>query len=174
MAKEEKVREYYDNFSNDYNSFYRNIQYQKYEFVLSTITIKAESTIDVGGGTGLLSEFLGRKLLTIDISYQMLRNGTKNKMIENGIAADICFLPLRKNIFETVISFTAIQNTSDYNKSLFEIKRIGEKNCVLVITVLEKIIQISEFVNLLENNRLKADIIKLPVEDIGVIISNQL
>lgn len=166
MSKEKKVIEYYNSFSRDYNGFYNKIQFQKFKNVLLEKNPISEWTIDHGGGTALLSEWLGYPLVTLDISELMLRVGKiKNKELQC-IVGDMNKLPFRDNCINQILSFTALQNSSDQIIALEEIWRTSENKGIHLITLLEKKFNETIFNNWLESNQIKYEITNLSIEDI--------
>ncbi|MCY3411396.1 MAG: class I SAM-dependent methyltransferase [Candidatus Heimdallarchaeota archaeon] len=143
--KEKQVKEYYNNFSENYDQFYQPIQFQKFSELNHLLSsIDYGNCIDLGGGTGLFSLYTNYPVLTLDISPKMIRKGLNNEWIEEGIIADMQQLPLRSASIENLVSFTAIQNTSDHTKSFSEIYRIMTKECKFIITFLRKTFSITE------------------------------
>ncbi len=89
--KEKKVKNYYDEFSQNYDGFYKNLQFEKYNIVLTEVATFPEWVLDHGGGTGLLSQWLNYPILTMDISDAMIRKGQTGKTEMQGVVADIEF-----------------------------------------------------------------------------------
>ncbi len=168
-GKKEKVRRYYDNFAKDYNNFYEKIQFTKYKYVLNEYeTNFIESCIDVGGGTGLLSKYLNFEIFTVDLSYDMIKEALILKHSTLLLVADMAALPIRNSAFNTVFSFTAIQNAISPAIVVRELARILRNDPgYFLITTLEKIIVANMFKLLCEEGGLSGDIFKFPIEDVG-------
>ena len=166
-GKKEKVRTYYDNFSNDYDRFYEKIQFEKYSYVFNRCNLHSyESLIDVGGGTGLLSKYFGKEILTIDISYEMIKRALEHTNLL--LVADMSSLPIRKSSFEMALSFTAIQNAHSPLQVINEIARILWNDLgKFIITTLEKILDQDKFKLLCETGGFIGDITTLPIEDVA-------
>lgn len=162
--------EYYNSFSNKYDGFYDKIQFQKYEAVnIKQLRIN-EWTIDHGGGTGLLSKWLKYPLITFDISDQMLRVGKLENKELQCIVGDMNKLPFRSASIKQILSFTALQNSSDPFIALSEIWRTSENNGIHLITLLEKKYNETIFINQLSKTPITYKISKLSIEDILLTI----
>lgn len=167
-TKTTKVKLYYDNFSINYESFYQQIQFQKFEemnYFLKGIKRKP-FCLDLGGGTGLLSKWLGTQLITLDLSYKMLKIGLTAEQIEITVACDIHNLPIRKNSSEAIISFTALQNLQIIEVGLEEIFRISEVNAKILITILGKIVDLQQLRIFLKNSS-QFQYFQMNTEDVG-------
>lgn len=169
-GEKKKVRNYYDNFSSNYDNFYDRIQYQKFENYSEELDQIKEWSVDLGGGTGLLSKYLNYPILTLDISYKMLLNAKKNGYTPFLVACDIQKLPLRNKSIRTVLSFTAIQNADSPREGIVEIDRIIELGGTGIITALKKTIGEEDFIIWLKGLSLEGKIHELDIEDIGCII----
>ena len=167
--KKHKVRIYYDNFAKDYDSFYEKIQFEKYKYIFSLIDLQEyEFCIDVGGGTGLLSKYIQKEMLVIDLSYDMIREVLSNKRSKLLLVADMTSLPIRKTSFNTVFSFTAVQNSILPSNMLKEVSRILRNDPGnFIVSTLEKIIDKSSFSLLCNKAGLTGKIFNFPIEDIG-------
>jgi len=60
-------------------------------------------------------------------------------------------LPFRKNIFETAVAFTVIQNLSNMEKGLSEIKRVLKDDAKIGISVLKKNQTKLEYIHIIRN-----------------------
>lgn len=164
-----KVRAYYDNFAQNYDNFYEKIQFQKYQYVYNHVgKMKINNCIDLGGGTGLFSKFMEKDILTLDISFKMLSKGKKLGYISQAIQGDMSALPIRSKVFESIVSFTAIQNTANPHSAFLQIKRIAVEKSMLLISALEKVISEEEMRIYAFNIFCDLRMIKLPIEDIAI------
>lgn len=120
--------------------------------------------LDLGCGTGLLSEFLEQAIIGVDISIHMLKRA---KARESVIQADIDFLPFRNSVFDAVFSFTCLQNLPSLDCIFSEVQRVLKKGHPFIFTLLKKEFSPSvyEKVNLYFEMHQKRDC----GEDIGVI-----
>ena len=133
--KEKKVKNYYNEFSKNYDNFYQELQFEKYNIVLANETTFPEWVLDHGGGTGLLAQWLNYPVLTMDISEAMIRKGLKGKINAPAVVADMNHIPFRNNSIKTILSFTALQNSSNIIQSLNEVLRIIETDGKLFLTI---------------------------------------
>tara|TARA_B100000902_G_scaffold378244_1_gene411288 strand:+ start:419 stop:907 length:489 start_codon:yes stop_codon:yes gene_type:complete len=126
------IQNSYDNSADVYNSRYKKIQYQKYMNALTNIDLEGK-ILDLGSGTGLLSKFLHHKLISLDLSYNMLTkfDGTK-------VQADMSNIPFKENSFDFVLSFSSLMNSDNIENTLKEIRRITKKEGRVIISYLNK------------------------------------
>ena len=150
--------------------FYDRIQYQKFGYYQQELDRIEEWIVDLGGGTGLLSNYVNYPILTMDISFKMLLDAKKNGYTPFLVACDIQKLPIRSKSIRTVLSFTAIQNTDSPRESFVEIDRIIEIGGMGVVTALRKTVTENDLISWLKDLTLKTSIQKLDIEDIGCII----
>ncbi len=131
MLKSKIAQKLYDKTADIYNSRYRTIQFEKYSRALKDINLSGK-ILDLGSGTGLLSKFLNRKLISIDISKKMLK-----KSNSKNVQGDIAELPFKDDSFDVVISFSALMNSSNPKKTINEVNRILKSDGVFVVTYLK-------------------------------------
>ena len=131
MLNSKLAQKLYDKTSNIYNSRYRSVQFEKYSRSLKDIDLSGK-TLDLGSGTGLLSKFLKKKLISIDISQKMLiKSNSKN------VQGDMVKLPFKDNSFDTVLSFSALMNSNSPQKTINEVHRILKPNGAFIVTYLK-------------------------------------
>ena len=131
MLNSKLAQKVYDKTSNIYNSRYRSVQFEKYSRSLKDIDLSGK-TLDLGSGTGLLSKFLKKKLISIDISQKMLiKSNSKN------VQGDMVKLPFKDNSFDTVLSFSALMNSNSPQKTINEVHRILKPNGAFIVTYLK-------------------------------------
>jgi len=163
--KQKQIKQSYDTTAEIYNSRYGDIQEEKYKAMLSDLIIN-QPILDHGCGTGMLQDFLNKKIFGVDISFKMLR-----KSKEQNIQGDVEKLPFKNNSFAAILSFTSLQNLNNIEKGLKEIKRISKKDTIIVLTILNKFI-----------GKIKPEIekqfdiqeIRICGEDIGFILSQKV
>jgi len=166
--KKVRIKEDYDKTAEFYDSRYREVQYSKFQEMLANLVLKGK-ILDLGCGTGLLGEFLDRKLIGVDVSFGMLKSGENREYFVQG---DMENLPFNDNTFDIVLSFSAVMNLADLKKGLLEAKRIIKKNGLFIVTLLEK-----RFTNkFLEdlNELFELQEIKKLGEDVGFVCINGL
>ena len=124
-----KDMNYYNKISKGYNKLHKEEQLKKLNIIKNNIKIKkSDLLLDVGCGTGISSKF-GCKVIGIDPSAELLKlNKNKNKFLGNAEK-----LPFKSNVFDFVISVTAVHNFKDIERALKEIKRVGKNNFVFSI-----------------------------------------
>ena len=150
---------YYDGIAGSYKELYGEEQINKLNIIKKNIKIsKSTKILDVGCGTGISSGFKCF-IVGVDPSSESLR---QNKSIRVMSIAEA--LPFKDNIFDYVISITAIHNFTDIRKSIEEMLRVGKHNFVL--TVLKKSKKFDSIKRLIEK---KFMIDKMMEEDKDVI-----
>lgn len=133
---------YYDDISEGYEELHKEEQLKKIELIKSFFHPKKNDTLlDVGCGTGLTTEPWNCKRYGIDPAKQLIARARQKDKIEYKIAPAE-EIPYPDAFFDHVVSITAIQNFSDIEKGLKEIKRVGKESFVL--TALKKSRKIGE------------------------------
>jgi len=113
-----------------YNSRYKETQFEKYKIMLSGLKLTGK-ILDLGCGTGLLSEFLQQDdLIGCDSSKEML------KIRGSGDLCNIEQLPYKDIEFDFVLSFSVLMNSQDPEKALKEVRRILKKDGTFICTFL--------------------------------------
>lgn len=87
--------------------------------------IEDKNILDVGCGTGQLSYELSRKskyVIGIDTSLAF-KDRTRSNNVDF-IRADCHYLPFKDETFEIVISIGMLEHVADYERSIFEMKRV--------------------------------------------------
>ncbi len=133
MDSKLKVKKDYDSSAPFYEKRYRNIQWRKYKKMID-IPIKGK-ILDLGCGTGLLSEFLQKEIVGVDISFQMLQQAKSRECV---VQADMDVLPFHSAVFDAVFSFTSLQNLPSVNYVFGEVRRVLKKNRPFLFTMLKK------------------------------------
>ncbi|HOP08939.1 MAG TPA: class I SAM-dependent methyltransferase [Candidatus Methanofastidiosa archaeon] len=131
----EDIARQYDASSEHYDLRYKQIQFDKYGMALSFLGGVEGDILDVGCGTGLLGEFLGRVIDGIDISRGMLERSKGRVRYVHGDARD---LPYDDGTYDIVFSFTMLQNIKDYDQAIREIRRVMRRGGRCVLTYLNK------------------------------------
>lgn len=125
----------YDSSAHTYDARYREIQFQKYAYALSLTGPIEGSVLDLGCGTGLFGEFLGREIWGVDSSKGMLACAQGRI---RGVCADACSLPFDDGSFDWVVSFTVLQNIPDFACALDEVARVLAHDGRCLLTYLNK------------------------------------
>ena len=168
MNKKINTISYYDQYSKNYDSFYSNIQKHKMMLLMSYMP-KSELIFDLGGGTGIFSEFTNVPVINIDISSKMIRFGLKTRKYLS-IAADLEFLPIRKNSINSFVSFTAYQNTKNLNLSIKKLKITLTDNSKGILTLLTKSQAAIQIENIFSKYDILHEKISTKTEDISYLI----
>ena len=126
---------YYDSIAEGYEELHREEQELKISFIKLRLPtffeIKPEhKLLDVGCGTGVTTIPWNCNRTGLDPAKQLLNKANQKNEI-NYILAKAEKIPFENNLFDIVTSITAIQNFSDLEKGLSEIKRVGKKNFIL-------------------------------------------
>ena len=125
-----KMDNYYDQIAQGYEELHREEQEKKIEIIKHYLKPKkTDKLLDVGCGTGLTTKPWNCKRYGIDPSKKLLEKA-KHKDIEYKLA-EAENIPYKDNFFNIVISITPIQNFTNIEKGLKEIKRVGKDKFVL-------------------------------------------
>lgn len=133
MDQKLKTRTDYDRSAFMYENRYKSIQWSKYVTMMDATP--TGRILDLGCGTGLLSEFLRKKIYGVDISFQMLKKAQSKEIV---VQADMDFLPFHDSVFDAVLSFTSLQNLPSTDRVFKEVRRVLKKGCPFIFTVLNK------------------------------------
>lgn len=149
---------FYNLTAKTYDVQYYEEQKAKIEAALKTIKIGCNSLIlDMGCGTGLLFDHVACKVervVGLDFSKSMLKIAKKRAENFNNIdlvLADADYAPFKEGIFSHIFAVTLLQNQPNPRKTLKEMKRIAERNALIVVTGLKKKFSYSLFEELLSN-----------------------
>jgi len=152
----------YDSTADIYDMRYAEEQAAKIEAALEGLNKENYGQVlDAGCGTGILFGYVANRAKTtvgLDISTKILLQAKKHaKNFQNVhlILADADNMPLKENTFNHVFGITLIQNTPDPAKTLNEIRRVTERDSVIVVTGLKKAFTLEGFEELLWNASLK-------------------
>lgn len=172
--KKYEVRRRYDATATQYDKRYLEIQMIKYNEIFSEINVdNSEIILDVGGGTGLLLDFMENQASNIfccDISFNMLKEGKNKHKAKHFICADSDLLPFKENTFNKVICVSVIQNVPNPQITLREIYLVLRCEGILILTALTKLFSDSKIKEImLKANFSTLKLWQLSVEDISVI-----
>ena len=172
--KKYEVRRRYDATATHYDKRYLDIQMAKYSEIFSEIDVdNSELILDVGGGTGLLLDFMKNQtsnILCCDISFNMLKEGKNKHKTSHFVCADIDHLPFKESIFKKVICVSVIQNVPDPQLTLREIYSSLRCNGIIVLTALTKLFSDSKIKEIMHKARFSIlKLWQLSVEDISII-----
>jgi len=137
MKSIESTKNYYDGISKGYSELYHNEQKEKIKTIKNHIPLKGK-LLDLGCGDGVLNSFLKSSILlySFDLSEELLLlNPNKNNYKFQGSATN---LPFKNEYFNTISSFTMLQDIENKIKVLKEIKRTLKKEGVLILSFLKQ------------------------------------
>ena len=122
---------YYDEISEGYEELHKEEQLKKVELIKNFLKPKPEDKLlDVGCGTGLTTEPWPCKRYGVDPAKKLIARARQKDKIEYKVAPAEN-MPYPDNLFDYVISVTAIQNFDDIEQGLKEIKRVGKDKFIL-------------------------------------------
>jgi len=167
---EREVADAYDTLGGRiYDLRYAEEQGAKYDALLERMTPEPDDVVlDMGCGTGLLTERLESQTVGLDISaillsaaLSRLQERTQSHLVMGDAGAlpfrdylvmgDAGALPFRDSSFNLVFSVTVLQNTPDPLASINEMKRVGMAKAG--VSALKKAFTRESFMTLLEEGR---------------------
>ncbi|MHC1604857.1 MAG: class I SAM-dependent methyltransferase [Candidatus Methanofastidiosia archaeon] len=134
MDRTQIAREY-DRTARIYDKRYKKIQFEKYAVAATLYGDIGGRILDMGCGTGLLAEFLDRKIWGVDCSIKMLKE-SKGRIFP--VWADALYLPFPDNVFDWVFSFTVLQNITCPHNAVCEMERVLKQDGKCIISHLNK------------------------------------
>lgn len=134
---------YYDQISEGYNNLHKEEQIKKVNEIIDELSITNERVLDVGCGTAFYS-YLFKDYTGIDNSKGML-----SKTEANVIHGEAESLPFEDKSFDVVISVTAIQNFTNIEKAIKEIRRVAKNK--IAISILKRSRKLKKVEALLED-----------------------
>ena len=132
-------------------------QLKKIKIIKKHLKLKPiDKLLDVGCGTGLTTTPWKCKRYGIDPSKKLLERARQKDKITYKLASAEN-IPFKDNFFDIVISITAIQNFTNIEKGLKEIKRVGKDRFILtflkksskkdkIIKLIQKIFKVKEII----------------------------
>ena len=157
-----EVADAYDNLGGRiYDLRYAEEQSAKYEALLEAMTPQPDDiALDIGCGTGLLTERLESQAVGLDISASLLSTA-RSRLHRNErahlVLGDAGALPFHDSSFATVFAVTVLQNTPDPLSSVMEMKRVGRARAG--VTALKKAFTKESFESLLMEARLTSYVV---------------
>jgi len=126
------MMKYYDSIAEGYEELHKEEQLRKIKLIKKFLkpNIK-DKLLDVGCGTGLTTSPWKCKRYGIDPSKKLLEKARKKHPNIKFKLASAEKIPFKNNFFDVVISVTALQNFTNIEKSLGEIKRVGKNKFIL-------------------------------------------
>lgn len=130
---------YYDKIARGYEELHCEEQEKKIAIVKKYLTVKENDfLLDVGCGTGITSNF-PCNIVGLDPSTELLKrfSAPLAKSVKT-VCAPAEKMPLEDDLFDIVVSITALQNFDDAEQGLKEMCRVGKKNARYAISFLKK------------------------------------
>jgi len=165
--KKREVMRNYDRSAAVYDAQYAEEQNAEIKAALNRVKLKGNGLVlDVGCGTGLLFEHIGgsvKLLVGLDISLKILEKAkgcAKRFSNVNIIRADADLMPFPKEVFDGIFAITLLQNTPNPILTLQEMKRVGKRPSIIVVTGLKKEFSQKAFRELLLKAGLRACIME--------------
>jgi len=125
------TEDYYNLIADGYDELHKEEQEKKLEIIKKELEIKPETKLlDVGCGTGISSNFKC-DVTGIDPSEELLKIACEKFPKSQFMKCNAESIPFADKSFDVVISLTSIQNFTDIEKGLSEIKRVGTNQFAL-------------------------------------------
>lgn len=151
-----KKENYYDAIAESYDELYGKEQRKKILLIqqlLKKYQINANSTLDVGAGTGAYTKIINENIKNVDHLKNIISVDPSEKLLaKNPFPKRIASaenLPFANDNFELVVSVTAVHNFNDIKKGIKEIFRVSKK--WIIITVLNKTANKKNILALIKN-----------------------
>lgn len=131
-----------------FNRTTRGITHQFINNLLSELkSLKPETILDVGCGTGYITNIISKELDSTVIGCDMDSNRisfARSNFGQEVIIADVTQLPFKDNSFDVVVASEIIEHIHCTEAALKEIKRVARK-CVVVTVPNEPYFRIANF-----------------------------
>lgn len=142
---------YYDAIADGYDELHAEEQQQKCAFIKTFFSCTENDVLlDVGCGSGISTTFWDCTCYGIDPSEKLIAQAQKKYENAQFQVAFAEHLPFADNTFTKIISVTAIQNFSDRERALREIRRVATQDADIVITCLRASSQKRRFQHAIE------------------------
>ena len=129
---------YYNEIAPGYEELHGEEQLKKIEIISKYIEpIPGERLLDVGCGTGISTEPWNCDKHGIDPSEKLIEIAKEKNSETDYKVSSAEEIPFEDNYFDYVISVTAIQNFSDIEQGLKEMKRVLKENARIIISTLK-------------------------------------
>ena len=146
-SKKKQVSEMFDNIANSYDFLNHSLSLGMdnvwRKIAIKKLTNNPKIILDIATGTGdfavSAAKYTDAKITGIDISQGMLNVGiekVRKKNLNNRISlqlADSESLPFNDNTFDAITAGFGVRNFENLNKGLSEMKRVLNKNGIVVI-----------------------------------------
>ena len=146
-SKKKQVSEMFDNIANSYDFLNHSLSLGMdnvwRKIAIKKLTNNPKIILDIATGTGdfavSAAKYTDAKITGVDISQGMLNVGVekvRKKNLNNRISlqlADSESLPFNDNTFDAITAGFGVRNFEDLNKGLSEMKRVLNKDGIVVI-----------------------------------------
>jgi ubiquinone/menaquinone biosynthesis C-methylase UbiE len=156
-SKKRSVANRYNITSTSYDAQYAQEQTAKYQAAQKALSqTVCDIILDVGCGSGLFFSHVADKskiVVGVDLSRNLLFKAklhAKQFCDVHIVLADADHLPFKNALFDTIFSFTMLQNMPAPKKTLLEFKRQTRVGGKLVVTGLKKVFELTVFLDLFE------------------------
>lgn len=131
--------DFYNATAASYRELYTEEQIRKYNLALKALrTTPVGIVLDVGCGQGLFLQRISEDSLLrvgVDASLKMLEEAKEvTGSVADFLCADADHLPFRERVFDSVFSFTLLQNMPDPSFTLCEMLRIAGRSGIVVVS----------------------------------------
>jgi ubiquinone/menaquinone biosynthesis C-methylase UbiE len=142
-----RTKRFFDEFARDYDqeAFRYSIGTQYLSSVETTLLQEAiehgkdKTVLDVGVGTGRLSQIVAREkyvnLIGIDISRKMISQTNRKVRQTHLVLADAEATPFQSNIFNLVIAMRVLKYTPSWKKTIKEMSRISQCRGLFIFSI---------------------------------------
>ena len=130
----------YSRIAEKYDELFGAEQAKKHLVVASLVDTICKTVLDIGCGTGMFSELLGKctYYICLDISREMLEvfmHKRRNRVFSDPLLANMELLPLRKCSVDNAIFITSIHEADNIAEALDAAVRSLKKGGLLVISL---------------------------------------
>lgn len=133
------MRQVYDTFMKiDPRSFWGNWFDSRFYIAYLSSKLNSKLVLDIGCGTGILLHFTNaEKKIGFDYSFSSLQIAKKLEPNADFICGDATALPFKDNVFPNILAVQIFQDMKGFGKdwktSILETKRVGGKNCKIIL-----------------------------------------
>ena len=100
--------------------------------------LRCDSVLDIGAGTGKLSDYINSSYYALDLSEKFLKILKKKRKNKDIVRADALFLPFKKECFDGIAMMFLIHLIDDKYRFMSNVRSLLKKDGKLVFTALCK------------------------------------
>lgn len=116
-------------------TFFHRYRLKKIKYLIDKYNFREGKCLDLGCGTGLITRYLPKDSIGMDINPRNLEKAKKYAPYINFIEGDIEQTPFKNEMFDNIICTEVIEHLFEPQKTIFEIKRILKPNGLLIGSV---------------------------------------